>query len=127
MFMALGCAICYNGTSEITMPLRCATTFGAMLDTLEVPSMSQHTPRPFTAQDDAFIRQNYLLLTGQQLADALGRPLQTVYYRKHKLGCVVTGKRREQRSCKQCGVSFAVVASSPRKYCTVECAYASKD
>lgn len=89
--------------------------------------MPQSTPRPWTQQEDEYIRAHYLTLSGQGMADALSRPLYALYQRKHQLGCVVVGKRREARQCKQCGQPFEVIHASPRKFCTVSCAYANKE
>lgn len=85
--------------------------------------------RPYTGQDDQFIRDNYLVIPSRAIAAALNRSRPSVYRRASQLGCQCGTFRvsKETQACKQCGREFAVRRSTPRKYCSLACAYASKD
>lgn len=83
--------------------------------------------RPWLPIEDDFIRANYKTMSASEMSSRLARRLHCVYERKHEIGCVVAGKQRHSRNCKQCGEQFFVVNSSTKIYCGLKCAYASKD
>lgn len=92
-----------------------------------LPSANAVAPR-WTPQEDQFIREHYLDMTVGEMADRMNRSLSAVYARKHKLECTQPNEpRRETRHCQECHRPFEAVPSSPKKYCSIACAYASPD
>lgn len=48
--------------------------------------MPQFTPRPWSDQDDAFLRANYLTMQYTEIGAALGRSIKGVLNRRYELG-----------------------------------------
>lgn len=91
---------------------------------------SQRTYRKWTAEEDSIIRHDAIRIGARAIAEQLRRTVTAVYARLQYLGVKIGFdrlKRSEVRNCKQCGAEFHVVPSANQKYCTLKCAYASKE
>jgi hypothetical protein len=77
----------YNGGDEITnAPPVSRSTFGAMLDTLEVPSMSHYTPNAWTPEEDATLREMVQTHSHAEIGARIGKSDKAVRNRAWRLG-----------------------------------------
>lgn len=83
------------------------------------------TAKRWTEEEDAYVRAQYGHIPAAEIALHLGRTVGAVWGRVHTLG-IAKPSRPSYLTCPVCG-RVVRVHGTHRKYCSLQCAYASKE